>query len=351
MKILLCILPSLQAGGAEKVITTLLHHFDRTRFQLHLALIHRDTDPFFSLPPDITVHYLNCSRVLSAFFPLLRLIRKIKPHNILSTLGHLNLIVLLLRPLLSRSTKIFVREGSIVSQNISKEPFPRCMSFLYRKLYPRATGIICQSRYMKEDLCSHFSISSSNCHIIYNPVERINYSARTTTPYTGPGPHLLFAGRLDPVKRINEIITHMIEWKELYPDIQLNIVGEGPLRHELTQQAQESGVGESIHFRGKQNPLHQWLYHADLCILNSRYEGLPNVLLEAVAAGCPLLVRQHPGGTHEVLELLNLSHSFVPTLKLNPRVFTSPPEISRQKLEKHMGVPTIVSHYSARLDQ
>jgi glycosyltransferase involved in cell wall biosynthesis len=123
-----------------------------------------------------------------------------------------------------------------------------------------------------------------------------------SNPFNGTGPHLVAAGRICRQKGFDLLISAMPAVVERFPDAQLFILGEGPLETELKEQAQNLGLKEKVVFLGFQaNP---WLYlkHANAFILPSRYEGLPNVLLEALALGTRVVVSDCPGGIQEIRE-------------------------------------------------
>lgn len=96
----LFLLPSLAGGGSERVMVTLLQHLNRESFDVHLGVLDAHGPLLAELPADIDVHNLNCKRVRHSVVPLLRLIWSLRPEIVLSTLGHLNLALLALRPLL-----------------------------------------------------------------------------------------------------------------------------------------------------------------------------------------------------------------------------------------------------------
>jgi len=150
------ILPSAHGGGSEKVFFNLLKEFDRSTFEIHLVLID-PSGPFANaIPSDILVYRIGCRRVAGSLPKLIKTLRKISPELILSTIVHLNLAVLLIKPFLPKKTKIFVRESNIPSRALSfgfKDIVFRC---LYRVLYSKANGIICPGEEIKQDLETKF---------------------------------------------------------------------------------------------------------------------------------------------------------------------------------------------------
>lgn len=302
----LFLLPSLSGGGAERIVTTLLNNLDREQFELHLGLALADDTYRDLLPSDVPVHDLRSSRVRFALPQLLHLIRKIKPDTVFATLDHLNLAVLLLRPLIPRSTRVVIRPTSVLAESVKQFRWPALILFLYRKLLPRADRIICQSDHMQHELARLLG-RSENLKRIYNPVDISAVRKQTRcgdNPFKnhGPGPHIVAAGRIAPQKQFDRIVAQLPRWLEEDPNTHLWILGTGPDKGRLEKQARDLGVSSIVHFPGFQPAPGRWFHHADLFVLASVHDALPNVLLEALASGCPSLVKACPGGCAEVAQ-------------------------------------------------
>ena len=300
----LFLIPSLEGGGAERVFSMLLRHLDRSRFEPHLAVLQAEGAYLRDIPQDVVVHNLNISRVRYALPRVVRLVWKVRPRTLLSTLRHLNLALILAKPFLPRGTRLLVREAAIVSTVLREErTHPRLWAWLYRHLYGRADAVVCLSDSMVEDLVVNFSLPREKLVRIYNPVdiERVRQLGGVgENPYASAGPHLVAAGRLCRQKGFDVLLEAMPTVLKNLPGAQLAILGEGPLQSDLTEQAQRLGLNDKVRFLGFQQNPWPWLKHADLFVLPSRYEGLPNALLEALALGTPVVASDCPGGIREV---------------------------------------------------
>ena len=176
---------------------------------------------------------------------------------------------------------------------------------------------------MVREFAETFRIPERKLTRIYNPldVEAVRRLAdQGDNPFEahGPGPHLIAAGRLSPVKGFDTLIESVPKLLALRPEAKLWIAGAfDPVRaheRELLELRDALGLSENVHFLGfVENPF-TLFRHADLFVLSSRYEGLPNVLLEALACGCPVLALDCPGGTREVLEFVGLEDRLVASL-------------------------------------
>lgn len=303
---MLFLIPSLTGGGAERVFTTLLRHLDRTRFDLQLAVLQANGAFARDLPHDVVVHDLKISRVRYGLPRIIGLIWKTRPTTVVSTLGHLNIALAMCKRLLPRSVRVVLREAVIVSALLPEETkHLRLWNWLYRYSYRRADKVICLSDSMLEDMVNSFGLPRTKMMRIYNPIdiERVREQADLgSNPYTRPGPHLVAAGRLTRQKGFDVLLDAMPTVLQAFPTARLVILGEGVLRSALEKQSRKLGLDNAVSFTGfEQNP---WPYvkNADVFVLPSRYEGLPNVMLEALALGTPVVATDCPGAIREVYE-------------------------------------------------
>lgn len=296
-------IPSLAGGGAERVVLTLLSHLDRGRFAPVLAAASLSGPYVDQLPAGIPAHDLGSARARGAVFRLAALVRRTRPDVLFSTLGHLNLLVMLARPLLGRPRPVLVaRETNIPSLNLAQSPHPRLFGLLYRALYPRFDRVVCQSRDMQRDLAENFGVPGARTRVIPNPVDAAairSLAATGTAPLPAGAFNLVAAGKLMRQKGFDLLLQALA----LLPDprFHLTILGQGPLRETLEAQARGLGLANRVTFAGFQANPYPWLARADLFVLSSRYEGLPNVVLEALALGAPVAAFACPGGLDEII--------------------------------------------------
>jgi glycosyltransferase involved in cell wall biosynthesis len=300
----LFLIPTLEGGGAERVFSTLLAHLDRGHFEPHLVALQMSGAYKRDIPQDVVVHNLNISRARYSLPSIVRLVWEVRPQTILSTVGHLNLALILCKPFLPPKTKLVVREAAVTSSVLPEEmQHPRLWKWLYRRLYKRADTVVCLCDSMVNDMAENFNVPREKLVRIYNPVDvnRIRELAEAgENPYRGPGPHLVAAGRLTRQKGFDILIDAMPHIIEFLPKARLTILGHGHLYKDLTRQAQRLGLTETVSFAGFQKNPWPYLRHADLFVLPSRYEGTPNVLLEALALGKPAVAADCPGAMREI---------------------------------------------------
>jgi glycosyltransferase involved in cell wall biosynthesis len=256
------------------------------------------------LPFWIHIDALGARRVRTAAFRLLRLIRRIKPDVILSNMAHLNFLVLLLRPLFPRNTRVLVRQNGTASAALAFGDLPGSTRLLYRLLYHRADRIICQTQAMANDLAGEFGIAQTQLAVLPNPVDVNairNAVGNSPNLWTGPGPHLLAVGRLAPVKGFDLLLQALAIVRLQFPDADLLIAGTGAEETALWHECHELGLESAVHFAGYVGCPSIYFPGASLYVLSSRHEGLPNALLEAAAGGLPLVASPASGGVVDLL--------------------------------------------------
>jgi glycosyltransferase involved in cell wall biosynthesis len=305
-KKILFLVPSFAAGvgGAERVITILLRHLDHSRFECHLALVGEGRAFLEDIPREVTVHHLGVSRMRYCVPAIVRLNRQLRPHTILSTVIFLNAMLMLARPFLSGRPKILLREASLPTAFLAQGARnPRILRWMYRRMYPKADQIICLCDAAIDDMVAHLGIRRDKLVRIYNPVdvEMVRRMAEDAeSPYSGPGPHVIAMGRLQHEKAYDVLLRAFSTVLKAFPSAQLVILGEGPLEAQLKTQAVELGIDHAVAFSAFQKNPWPYVRHADLFVLASRFEGLPNALLEALAIGVPVVATDSPGGVREI---------------------------------------------------
>lgn len=306
---ILFLIPNLRGGGAERVIITLLQHLDRSLYRLSLGVVDMGNAAFINeIPVDVELINLDVTRVRYALPKIAVLIWKRRPDVVFSTLGHLNLALAMIRPLLPNGVRYIARESSIVSLTLQSYSFPAVWGWLYRRLYKNHDLLICQSRYMQNDLVEQFGYPRAKTVVINNPLDTDRVKIQATLPlvhakFDSDCIFLVAAGRMSEEKGFDLLLKALAELSD--PAVYLLILGEGPLLDDLKQLAVALGVADQVEFVGFQSNPYAWFARADAFVLSSRYEGFPNVVLEALACGTPVISTPAPGGTREILDALS----------------------------------------------
>jgi len=158
---------------------------------------------------------------------------------------------------------------------------------------------------MQRDLIDHFTLPPHKIDVIPNPVdvERIRRSTGVNaSPYQNGKGNFVAVGRLTFQKGFDLLLRAFHRSLKKAPDTHLTIVGEGSEENALKKLTAELGIADSVSFVGHQDNPFPFMAHADLLISSSRWEGLPNAVLESLACGTPVLAFDCPGGTEEIIQ-------------------------------------------------
>jgi glycosyltransferase involved in cell wall biosynthesis len=170
-------------------------------------------------------------------------------------------------------------------------------------LYRHADRIICQTRSMAADLSSELGIQKKQIVVLPNPVDLDGIRAAGSAPdqWSGTGPHLLAVGRLAKEKGFDLLLQALATVRERFPQADLIIAGKGPEEAALRAQCRSLGLESAVQFPGYVDRPYLFYPGASLFVLSSRQEGLPNALLEAIAAGLPIVALPASGGVVDLL--------------------------------------------------
>jgi glycosyltransferase involved in cell wall biosynthesis len=298
----LLLIPHLGGGGAEQVAALLAKGLSDRKYEIHLGLVTQESIPAGALPPTVIVHALGASRVRRGAPQILRLVRRIEPDVILSGMFHLNFVVLMLRPFFPARTAVIVRQNTTVSASLEADALPWYTGWLYRVLYRFADRIVCQSRAMADDLVAELGVAADRLAVLPNPVDFEDLLSPTEpAAWPGLGPHLLAVGRLAPEKGFELLLEAVALIRRDFPDADLVIAGKGPEQARLKALAAQLKIADAVRFAGYVDRPARYYAGADIFVLSSRREGMPNVLLEALASGLPVVATPASGGVVDLL--------------------------------------------------
>ncbi len=296
-KSIIFILPDLETGGAERIVTTIANHLPREKFIPSILLLRKEGAYLDFLNPDVEIIDIKTPRIRNSLKPILIEIKKRKPDLVFSGFGEVNAYLSLFTKLFPK-TKFIARETNVVSQHVTRKE----IRFFYN-FYNAYDRIIAQSNDMKKDLISNFSIKKNKLVKINNPVdiefmEKKLAESERPDEFSHQHKNVVAIGNLSARKGFDNLLKVFARLKN--QNIMLHILGDGKDRDVLLEMKALLGL-EHVIFHGKQSNPYRYLKYADLFVLSSRYEGFPNVLLEAGACGVYSLANSCPGGIDEII--------------------------------------------------
>jgi glycosyltransferase involved in cell wall biosynthesis len=336
------LLPSLEGGGAERSMLNLVKAFLAHGRTVDLVLCKAKGAYLGEIPEGATMIELRPTgglkarwdaaifnrRDFSALLHPVLLAKKIspevarirslrqymdetRPDVVLSALPYANLLAIWAKQVSNSRVPVVVSERIALAtycaapSNYRKWRW-RYLPELVRRTYPGADAVVSVSNQVANDLQENVGLIHPCITTIYNPVVddtlRANAQQALEHPWFAPGaaPVILGVGRLTEQKDFPTLMRAFAQLRATR-QARLVILGEGRLREELQELANELGIGEDVDMPGfVTNPL-QYMARASALVLSSEYEGLPGVLIQALGCGCPVVSTNCPGGSAEIL--------------------------------------------------
>lgn len=295
-------------GGAERVCVNLANEFSKNN-NVHIVVLNLDNDIYtHQLDSQVMVHELGCSRLRYSFVPILRYIKRNKPEFLLVFGNEMGIILNKLKKLHLINIDIFVRVLNNLNISLDKEDSVSVVVERYlqsaQKQLADMSGVICQCQAMKEMLIDKNILPDDKVNVIYNPVSSSLISQvdslRENQQSSSKG-RITFIGRIDPQKQPEHLLKAMSIIHRTHPDAVLRIVGDGVLLEQMKTETDSLGLNEYVIFDGIRKDMENVYSESDVVILSSKYEGMPNSLIEAIGCGIPVVSYDCPIGPSEII--------------------------------------------------
>jgi glycosyltransferase involved in cell wall biosynthesis len=309
----------MEGGGSERQMALLIRNLDRSRFAPELYLQRRTGPHLHSIPNDVPIHSFDEQKKTTWLnWPgrirgqQIRHLRQTIQHN------HFDLVfdrALHMTQLTGPATAGLnvARISTVVASPIDDfEFYEKRFRWIKRKLlakaYLEADRVLAVSHSIAREMQGYYHVPSDRVTVLYSPIDQEQILAASTeniADYTDiPNAELrvLCLGRITEVKRQQDVYDaakYLIQEKQRR--IQIDFVGDGPLKINLEEQAKRDGLTTNIRFHGFRTNPFPFYRHTDLLCLASNCEGLPNVIMEAMFLGVPVLACDCSSGPKELL--------------------------------------------------
>ena len=279
-------------GGAERMSVTVTKTLDRSRFEVIYYLVgptengHAPLEAF--IPSNMKANIITSQSPISLIARMFWILVKEKPDVVFASVINLNNKLLLLRPLFKKIKFIARCDNYLYTYNEKQQK-------MIKQFYPKADCIIAQTQEMKDELVC-IGIDEAKIKALQNPIDKQTIDKKVAgaeSPYPDNGKkHFVAVGRFNEQKGFDMLIDAFIKVSRGRKDVDLYIVGDysmgnGQIHQSIMQKAKEAGVDELVHCVGYKDNPYVYVKNADCFVLSSRWEGLPNVLIESLYLGTP----------------------------------------------------------------
>ena len=301
-------IPTMAGGGAERVIANLAGGLSDLGYAVDLLLVRAEGPYLSEVPEGVRIINFDKPQPRSTLGDLVRYLRREQPVALLSALDNANVVAVCAKRLARVKTRSVVSVHNMMSIHFQKNQSfrSRYIQFFMSKLYSWADAVIAVSGGVADDLAKITGLSRALIQVIYNPIVSADLLRKAqepvSHPWFAPGeqPVVLSAGRLNPQKHFATLLRAFAQVRAKRA-VRLMILGEGKERGSLETLALELGIADNVSLEGFASNPFAFMSHSALFVMSSQFEGFGNVLVEALACGCPVVSTDCPSGPSEIL--------------------------------------------------
>ncbi|ADH85791.1 glycosyltransferase [Desulfurivibrio alkaliphilus] len=297
-------------GGTYRRLLNQIHVWLAMGLRVELVTF-RDGEMFYpeEVPPAVRLVHLGTSHRLPTILALWRYLRRRRPPVILSVNHISNMVLARTGYLPGLRTRRYLSVPNTFGQSEKRADSPRKRERKFReirKVYPCSHGVIAVSDGVRDDLRDNVGLTGVHIERIYSGSVAPGNLARAKEPVEHPWlvnkelPVVLSVGRLVPQKDYAMLLRAFARVVRQRP-ARLLILGEGRERPTLENLAEELGISQWVDMPGFAGNPYAYMARADVFALSSRWEGLVNVVMEALGVGTPVVSTDCPSGPREIL--------------------------------------------------
>ncbi|PGL72699.1 glycosyltransferase [Bacillus sp. AFS055030] len=290
MKIMM-VITGMQSGGAERVMATLCNELSKRNQVRLLVMKEKKTD--YELKDNIEFVAGNVTN--QSLLKSVRFVRQQmddwQPQVVLSFMTKSNLITLLAKKMAKWKAPVIIAERANPNYTGS------LLKVLRKFVYPSADGCVFQTKQAQK---YYNDILNCNSIVLRNPLNpnfkvQLHQGVRTK--------RIVSVGRLSVEKNQRLLIESFSKIAVSYPEYSVEIFGEGPLRNELQSFINKKNLQSQVRLMGRKDNIQEYISDAEIFVLPSNSEGMPNALLEAMALGMACIATDCPiGGPAVIIE-------------------------------------------------
>jgi glycosyltransferase involved in cell wall biosynthesis len=307
MKKLIIYIPSIEGGGVEKNLYYISNYLSKKNIDIYIVTANTNHKKFFNnkikyICPD-SLKWNNSSRFIKTLICLALIIKKLPLKNISILSFQSNVSAIILSKLFN--LKIIIRLNTSTDKYIKN----LIKKFFFKTIYSMSDMIIVNSLEFKRNLHKVLKINSIQ---IFNSIKYKDFNKKLRIDYfkNFSGIKILSIGRLTDQKDQITILKCLNILKNKEINFRFYLIGEGYKLNMLKQYVKDQKLSKNVKFAGYKSNAFKYIQSADLFVLSSKYEGLPNVLIEAQSLNVPIISSDCSTGPKEILLQGKLGYLF-----------------------------------------
>lgn len=287
-------IPNLYGGGAERVSVNIIKQLDRDHFDVSLLVLSSEHSVYDIESMNVNLIELNASKTIYSVFKLRTAIKKMAPDIIFCSLfrGHIALYLALYG--LACKAKLILRSPNSPKLLLENNQLSLMYRLFIKKAYTKADLVIAQTPEMREEIIQHHQIKQEKVHFFLNPIDTMDIDEKTKNienPFDTNDINVVAAGRITHQKGFDLLIKSFKSVVKSNEAFKLYIIGrdaDGEI-YRLKQIVEELNLDKHVFFLDFQSNPYRYYYYCDLYVLSSRWEGLPNTVLENMYLKKPIV--------------------------------------------------------------
>lgn len=290
-------------GGAESVFTRVANSLTKRGHKVTIIIKKNNGELRDTVDSKVNIIELTSGNILSDILIIRRYLKTTNFNRFYTTLDRPNLVGFLASTLAGVRQKHFARIASVHSEHLfySKIFKRRFLLYMLGILYPVFGNFVCISDAIQIDLEKKYRVVRKKIKKIYNPIKPLDDFEHEVDLKSKSSPfRILVVGRLVKQKNIDKIINVFVKFRNTEPKSELIILGDGEDRKYLERLAVDNKADGNVKFLGFVKNTSYYFKQADVFILFSSWEGLPNVVLDALQFNLQIIVSDAPGGSQEL---------------------------------------------------
>ncbi len=293
---------SLQVGGSEKVCITLCNELSNLDYHVNLIVINPNTPLEKMVHKKVNLYKLGYEKIYLSFFKVVRFCGTLNTKSLIVFDPELYVFAHISKILFRRKFNLIFRCYNTLSKSFNYYKSNRHNYInkpLIKFFLKISSRIVAQSTGMKKDLVQNFNVIEKNITIIPNPSLVLNNSKCKTKKED----IILFVGRIAPQKGLEFLIRIMESVLNRFPNYKLLILGEGDIDYEnkIKKLVKNTGLVDKIIFEGIKHNTSEYYQKAKMTVLTSLFEGFPNVLVESISFGTPVVSFNCESGVSDII--------------------------------------------------